>query len=611
MDETTLIVFFDTETFPIRPGRQAPRVVCVQTSPDHLELREEGLDRIEEALDAGATLVAHNAAFDVLCTSATRPRLLEKWVKAYEEDRVECTMVREQLIRIQEGKLKSSSLSLAGCLKAHNIPDPFAEGAKQSAVRTSYGQLDNIPVDRWPAEARDYALADLVVADLYHAQEAGQWTLEDQHRQARAAFALAYTSAWGMRTDPAAIRDLSDRIEDEHDEIRSRLMRAGLVRATGSKNTKAAKALMVAACQEKGVEVPKTDTGAVGLSADDCLASGDSRLVAYARYGSIDKLRARVNRLTAAGDLPIQPRFNVLVETGRTSCRTGNVKPGRIPLAFGDQVQNPHREPGVRECYRARDGYLLCAVDWSSAELHSLAQVCTYMGIGSELGRVLNAGLDAHLNFACLMKGWNYGWAKESKSTPEVKEARQAAKAANFGFPGGLGAEKFRWYAAKTYGVDLTMDQAWELKEWWFQAYPEMTAYFQRVQQVHEDGKLVQFKSGRVRGGATYCATANSYFQGLTADMAKDAGFRLAKETITGRLKGARLWNFVHDEWILEVPEDRASEYAAVQVEVMEEAGRAWCPDVPVKVEPALMRVWSKAAEPVYDEEGRLQCWNG
>ena len=112
-------------------------------------------------------------------------------------------------------------------------------------------------------------------------------------------------------------------------------------------------------------------------------------------------------------------------------------------------------------------------------------------------------------------------------------------------------------------------------------------------------------------GGATYCATCNTFFQGLAADMAKDAAFNLAAGTYLGAgdLAGSRVVGFIHDEFLVEVPERTAHEAARAVQLVMEEAGRAWCPDVPVRAEPALMRAWSKGAEPAYDSEGRLIPW--
>jgi hypothetical protein len=93
--------------------------------------------------------------------------------------------------------------------------------------------------------------------------------------------------------------------------------------------------------------------------------------------------------------------------------------------------------------------------------------------------------------------------------------------------------------------------------------------------------------------------------------MAKDAAFNLAAGTYIGAgdLAGSRVVAFIHDEFLVEAPERTAHEAARAVQFVMEEAGRAWCPDVPVRAEPALMRAWSKGAEPAYDSEGRLIPW--
>ena len=65
---------------------------------------------------------------------------------------------------------------------------------------------------------------------------------------------------------------------------------------------------------------------------------------------------------------------------------------------------------------------------------------------------------------------------------------------------------------------------------------------------------------------------------------------------------------FIHDEFLVEVPEHTAHECALAVQQIMEDAGRKWCPDVPVRAEPALMRRWSKGAEPKWSN-GRLIAW--
>jgi DNA polymerase-1 len=330
-------------------------------------------------------------------------------------------------------------------------------------------------------------------------------------------------------------------------------------------------------------------------------------LSAYARYGSIGTLRSRAERLRYGTTTPLQPRYDVLKETGRTSCTQGDG-----PATWGFQIQNVHREPGLRECFVPRPGYVLCSCDWSSAEMHTVAQVCRWMGLPSRLADALNAGQDPHLVLAAAILGWSYERALAEKKSPEVKRARQMAKAGNFGFPGGMGAAAFQEYAAATYGVVLNGPEVALLKDRWFGRYPEFREYFAHVNAFVESGQPVEhFRSRRFRGGATYCATCNTFFQGLAADMAKDAAFNLAAGTYLGAgdLAGSRVVAFIHDEFLVEVPERTAHEAAKAVQLVMEEAGRAWCPDVPVRAEPALMRAWSKAAEPVYDGEGRLVPW--
>lgn len=694
---------FDSETFKIRPGRQAPRVVCVQSrhlGTDRVELREPGLDRLETALqDPEILIFGHGVAFDVVASIATRPRLLPLWFEAYDADRVTCTYEREKLLRIAHGSLpRYKRNGLADCLARYKIPNPFRaedkDATSESAWRTRYAELDGVPVEQWPADALRYALADLVVDDLYVAQDTAPaaW-LVDQFRQARAALWLRLTSCHGMRVDPRAVEVFGARVEAEHRYVRELLtlgsedaldrfiaewnaqhpdarepmtrawLRApyvgdlapegeepppAMVRSIGSKDTKAAKARMVAVSQSMGLPVPLTDTGKekvrptdgsapitheqavaagyVATDADSTTATGDPILIAYSRFVSVGTLRSRVDRLRAAAatGIPIQPSYDTLKETGRTSCRAGDSKPGQELLAYGDQAQNPHRAPGLRECYTARDECVLISSDWKAAELNGLAQCCLDLGLDSNLARVINAGQDPHLWYACKMAGWTYEHgaamlaglvgdtpAERTYNKKRAKAARQGAKACNFGFPGGLGVEKFRLYAAKTYQVFFTPEEAAQRKAIWLDAFPEMVGYFAHINDLCARGApLIHFMSGRYRGDVRYTSAANSYFQGRIADMAKHAGWNLARAIYLGPLRDrARIWAFCHDEFLVECREEDAHDVAGEVVRIMEDSGRVWCPGVPVQAEPAVSRSWRKGAEPYYGPDGRLAPW--
>jgi DNA polymerase I-like protein with 3'-5' exonuclease and polymerase domains len=193
-----------------------------------------------------------------------------------------------------------------------------------------------------------------------------------------------------------------------------------------------------------------------------------------------------------------------------------------------------------------------------------------------------------------------------------AKDMRQLSKSLNFGLPGGLGSEKYVLFAKASYGVIVTVEEAKELKQKWLRTWPEMAAYFQWVQKQIEatgDGKegiATQLRSNRVRARVIFTKFANTLFQGLGADLAKDALWNVTKECYVVQdspLYGSRPVVFAHDEVITELLEDRAEAAAYRQSAILEERGRVWCPGVKTKAPAALMKNWFKASEPVWQAE--------
>lgn len=596
------MIFYDSETHPIRPGRQAPPVVCSQWAyPGHAPIIRTGAvakHGLADALDSDATIAGHNAAFDMAAAGATWPDLLPLIFDAYADDRITCMMLRERLIAIAKGR-PFWKLDLRSCLDRYKIEHTVS---KEDPWRLRYAELEGVPVEAWPAEAVRYAMDDVRYGHaLYAAQEGNP--LDDQYRQARAGFWLYLTSCWGLQTDPRAVHEFSRLIEEEAADLKRHLVGEGLVRPNGVKDKKAAQERIRQAYAPAPPPLTKPSKtfprGQVSTSADTCEQSNDPTLVKFARYTSMASLRGRAKRLLAAHPLPIQTRYTVILETGRTSSSKG--KEG---LTFGDQVQNMDRAPGPRECYVPREGCVFISVDWSGAELHALAQACIDFGLHSTLADKLNAGLDVHLWFACQMNGWSYDAV--DKKDPKVKAARQFAKIGNFGLPGGLGARTLVTWARKSYGVELDESRAKWLKRQWLNAFPEMTGYFRRISNEDlTERPVVLERSGRVRAAPTYCSRANNYFQGPASDMLKSSGFRISRECYVGAMRPARIVNEIHDEIIVETPERYGHDHAMRMSEIMEDEGRVWFPDCPPKVEPAIMRRWRKSAGPVW-VDGRL-----
>lgn len=388
------------------------------------------------------------------------------------------------------------------------------------------------------------------------------------------------------------------------------------------------------------------------LDAESCEGSGDEVLEAYAE---------RTSRATVVGthipDLrkglvtPLQARWDI-AKTMRITCQKG--KGGSTD---GFQLTNPARAimmvcpechgyskrpeaadcerceskgevpgPGVRECFRARPGFVYIDADFSGLELCTVAQVCKILVGYSTLGDAINAGLDPHLALGVeimnLIEGtsYSYEYAVEHKHEKRFKYYRQLAKPANFGFPGGLGAASFVGFAAG-YGVRITIAQAKQIKEAWIRRWPEFVHYFRLI----SDGcdllghmTIEHLFDGHIRGEATYTKACNSNFQGLGARGATAALFEVSRRcydpSMGSILFGSRPVNFPHDQIIAETPLARAPEAAVELGRVMVEACNVYLPDYPVSVEPHLSLVWSKDAEPLYDappkEGGRLVVWD-
>jgi len=75
--------------------------------------------------------------------------------------------------------------------------------------------------------------------------------------------------------------------------------------------------------------------------------------------------------------------------------------------------------------------------------------------------------------------------------------------------------------------------------------------------------------------------------------MTKLAGINLFKWLMKEKLFGiVKICNFVHDEIVLECPEDMAEKVRSKLEYFMEEAGKVFCPIIPVPAKPGIVDVW-------------------
>lgn len=277
---------------------------------------------------------------------------------------------------------------------------------------------------------------------------------------------------------------------------------------------------------------------------------------------------------------------------------------------------------GIRECFVPRPGHVFAQADYSGLELCTLSQVCLDLFGKSEMAKVINAGKDVHSALASDLLGITYeeAMARKAKSHPlhkEFNDARQISKAANFGYPGGLGPKKFVAFAARS-GIELSLQRAKDLKQQWLERWPEMRYYFRFINDLQDEKKAIritQVRSNRVRmclAPGAYTAACNTLFQGLGADATAGAYWLIMNACYVYRespLFGCRVVNFVHDEFIVEAPEASAAEAAEELSRLMVTGAAKWVPDVRLEAEPCLMRLWSKDAQTLRDDGGRLVVW--
>lgn len=292
--------------------------------------------------------------------------------------------------------------------------------------------------------------------------------------------------------------------------------------------------------------------------------------------------------------------------------------------ARGDKVSS------VRSCFIPRPGHVFVSVDFDTAELRSLAQVCLLLVGYSKLGEALQRGEDPHLILAAQMLKISYAEAVKRYNAGDevVDKMRQFCKIGNFGFPGGLGEETFIAYAAG-YGVTVTMKEAHDLRNAWFAAWSEMKHYFNKINGVTGPlgGRMLQLRVGgtpgnrkwlkhRMRGEVYFTQAANGYFQGLTADGAKHALWLVTRACYEAKagdlLYGVRPVAFLHDEIMCEIPYDEArpelASAAAYEIaRIMREAMQSWVPDIPIKCGPAMFRRWLKGAKAVHVERDNVK----
>lgn len=644
--------------------------------------KEQWLDTLLYMLDS-EHIIFHNAPFDI--GVLIRFGVHRDWFeKALEEGRIHDTVVLDQLLRLATGEFDMPRWPGA------EVPKPYPRSlkvlakeylkedmSKDANIRLTYEQFrdsDTLPPD-WEA----YAVKDAEITyKLYDklstsARAISNGTDLSEKIQVQANYVLGKLDTKGIAIDKAEAERLRERFSADVEPLQIELVKAHLGEWLPAPNTrkktklprpKRSKKMRTSEwerfpaghlqrvvvfkkhivtetadakfklCQNKiraelqcvlddhpDYDPPRTPKGALSLDGEwwkDRIPPEYPALKTWCQYMRLQKVLGTYLNLYSKVD-QVFPRWRLLVRSGRMAAASPNV------------LNIPKRKYGLRSLFVPDPGYQFLVADYSTQELVTLSEVIVQQGAWGPLCQSIKDKVDIHRRTAAFLNDIEYDAV--------TKAQRQAAKAVNFGIPGGLGAKKLREYAENTYGVVWTLDEAKEVRKKYLSIYTDVAAYLRRCStnlrvalsfvlgsmrledvmvdfgldpNVHSAFDLIQtmnksadrnirflaqkasrqnsvtLPSGRMRRNCRFTEAANTYFQGTASDVTKRAAFLADVRGLDVRL-------LVHDEIVVQTnnPETEApiledcmlkafvdvcpnmGQYAGVELEVKDRWGKA------------------------------------
>ena len=239
----------------------------------------------------------------------------------------------------------------------------------------------------------------------------------------------------------------------------------------------------------------------------------------------------------------------------------------------------------IREAIVAPEGYRIVSADYSQIELRIMAHISRDPGLLGAFER----GEDIHRATASEIFG---------VTPPEVSpEQRRYAKVINFGLIYGMSV----FGLASQLGVDRNSAQIYIDR--YFSRYPGVAEYMQKTREEAKKKGYVETVFGRrlwlpeinssngARRSAAERAAINAPMQGTAADLVKLAMISVQKWLDSGNL-ASKLIMQVHDELVLEVPENEHELAKEMLPKLMENAARL---SVPLLVDCGSGYNWGKA----------------
>ncbi|TNE94795.1 DNA polymerase I [Porticoccus sp.] len=298
-------------------------------------------------------------------------------------------------------------------------------------------------------------------------------------------------------------------------------------------------------------------------------------------HRSLSKLKATYTDKLPALVNPVSGRIHTsyhqaVTATGRLSSSDPNLQNIPVRTAEGRRI---------RQAFVASPGCKIVAADYSQIELRIMAHLSGDKGLRDAFAK----GLDVHRATAAEVF--------DVDVEKVTDEQRRSAKAINFGLIYGMSA----FGLARQ--LKIGRNQAQEYIDLYFERYPGVQAYMDRIRQTAAEKGYVETLLGRrlylpeikssngMRRQAAERTAINAPMQGTAADIIKLAMIAVDQWLTTEVLRSKMIMQ-VHDELVLEVPEN---ELNIIEVGLNEHMANAVKLEVPLIVDVGIGDNWDEA----------------
>jgi len=301
-------------------------------------------------------------------------------------------------------------------------------------------------------------------------------------------------------------------------------------------------------------------------TAEECLSSCEDAYPVIKKIGIVKKMSKKIKtfgeRLKELIDKDGRIRANWKLNgtnTGRMACNSPNLQ--GMPAK-------------AKPYFHAGKGHKLVIADYSQIELRVLASLSKDKCLVESF---MNND-DLHKKAVALIL---------SKPLEEVSDAeRQIAKTANFGLIYGMTAASLSRKVKAKYGVNMSIEEASMFRNQYFRAYSGVLAFQDKMLQEAEIVTAGGRRWSNLEPGSI--KRYNYPVQGTAAE-----GLKEALAVLLSRIKEDWLLvNVIHDEIVLEVPEEAANSAAKVLEESMIEGMVRLIPNVPILVDVKISDFW-------------------